>query len=66
MNRNVFFYKILRPYKKSYSRQAYTHAHTDEEVKEANHVSVFDVNIPSMKASGGIHLTGNIAHPPFR
>lgn len=34
--------------------------------KEAHHVSVFDVNIPSMKASGGIHLTGNMAHPPFR
>lgn len=32
----------------------------------SHHVSVLDVKIPSMKASGGIHLTGSIARPPFR
>lgn len=29
------------------------------------HVSVLQVKIPSMKASGGIHLTGSMARPPF-
>lgn len=28
--------------------------------------SVFDVKIPSKKASGGIHLIGSIALPPLR
>ena len=28
-------------------------------------ISVFVVKIPSRKASGGIHLTGSIALPPF-
>lgn len=30
-----------------------------------HHVSVLQVKIPSMKASGGIHLTGSMARPPF-
>lgn len=34
--------------------------------RKTHHVSVLDVNIPSMKASGGIHFTGSIAQPPFR
>lgn len=34
-------------------------------VTESYHVSVFDVKMPSMKASGGIHLTGSMALPPF-
>lgn len=29
------------------------------------HVSVLEVKIPSIKASGGIHLTGSMARPPF-
>lgn len=66
-NKNTFFF----PTKHSHFTQwitidTCTHTHTDGAVKEAHHVSVFDVNIPSMKASGGIHLTGSIAHPPFR
>lgn len=32
---------------------------------DSYHVSVFDVKMPSMKASGGIHLTGSMARPPF-
>ncbi len=31
----------------------------------AYQTSVFDVNIPSRNASGGIHFTGSIAFPPF-
>lgn len=27
--------------------------------------SVFEVNMPSKNASGGIHLMGSIAFPPF-
>lgn len=40
----------------------------EEEVKaegSVHHVSVLDVKMPSMKASGGIHLTGSMARPPF-
>lgn len=32
---------------------------------ETHQTSVFVVNIPSRKLSGGIHLIGNIALPPF-
>lgn len=37
----------------------------DEGEECSHHVSVLDVKMPSMKASGGIHLTGSMARPPF-
>lgn len=33
--------------------------------RDSHHVSVLDVKMPSMKASGGIHFTGSMARPPF-
>lgn len=37
----------------------------ERSVTGTHHVSVLDVKMPSMKASGGIHFTGSMARPPF-
>ena len=39
--------------------------HINTRVRASHHVSVLDVKMPSMKASGGIHFTGSMARPPF-
>jgi len=68
MNKNTFFFSFTKHshFTQWITTDRHMHVHADGAVREAHHVSVFDVNIPSMKASGGIHLTGSIAHPPFR